>query len=420
MTAAFLVAAASFVTRLGGKRRRGMGKCRIALQFDGYELPDGPEGADLLAKAAAILERDEHRAPPQLQSETVPIDIGKTGPSAVGAWTKLALRLKLREPVIIADAVLGNVVTTLDFIPGSMILPYVVRAFKRAGVPRQQIAQMIASADLHILPAYPEISGRRGLPVPLSWRQPKLGGALTSSFEASTDKQQQKPMREGYVDPTAQKFKTVHKPEKTIRTHNTVEDKHQTPTETVGGVYSYEALASDQCFRCEVWFRGIAMDGLAEQLKGRAHIGRARKAGYGAVNVEVIGGPEEVPTASPPDGIIYLLLESDVLLRGHDLAAKTDLELLLAHIEARLGSAEGALFDRGDTRAEIRTRRLESWQAGWGLPRPSLISRPSCSIPARKCKKSFTAWPCAPFCTLPCAPTSGRWRILVLRRWRRR
>ena len=377
LAAAFLIAAVAFVERLGGKRRRGLGSCRIDVRFTG-EQDNGPTD---LAVAAKILETATE--PPALPSNRKPLDEPAPASSAGGAWTKLDVRLTLRSPVIIPDAVLGNVVTTLDHIPGSQLLPHVARALEHADV--KDVGNLVSAGDLRVFPAYPEIDGARAFPIPFSWRQPKLGGLLSSSFNGTSGAEQQKPLQAAFVAPGAATFDKPHLPIKVIRTHNTVENQRQKPTEKVGGVYSYEALAPEQAFRTEIWVRGtgIAKDKLRAALCGRGFVGRARNAGYGEVDFQPLGEPTDIQKANPaPGDALFILIETDALLREPELGGAADLEALVTALEAVLAAKVDTLFDRKTIKAGLRTRRIESWQANWGLPRPSLIAIQAGSVVA--------------------------------------
>src|ERR1700742_3996432 len=90
---------------------------------------------------------------------------------------------------------LGNVSETLDFIPGTYLLPHVTRQLKG-------ISKYVAAGDFQILPATIEVEGERGLPVPAVFLQVKMDEStvynrLREPAESLKAKPQFKPLREG-------------------------------------------------------------------------------------------------------------------------------------------------------------------------------------------------------------------------------
>ena len=369
-----LVGAAALIERLGGKRRRGMGKCKVEVHFGDGFAENGSNAADVL--------RDETKAP--VLSAPAPDTDRPHGFSAASSgvqWTKFPLRLTLLSPIVAADEVQGNVITCQNHIPGSLLLPHVARCLdgQFAGV-----WQRIASGDIRVLPGTPEIDGDRSLPIPMCWEEPKARGSgkpWRQIREADeSDKTQYKPVRAGFIQ--AREHVLQRSVEKVLRTHNTVEDEYQRPGEAVGGVYTYEALATDQIFRSEVWIRGVFADDQKAKMEAalygnEACIGRARHAGYGRVLITKPDKDEQPPTAAARMEMLTVWLTTDAILPAG--TGGGGLEALAEGVAAATGCAMDA-FDISASWGSLRWRRIEGWQSRWGLPRPTLTALQAGSV----------------------------------------
>uniref|UniRef100_A0A7C4QPM7 CRISPR type III-associated protein domain-containing protein n=1 Tax=Schlesneria paludicola TaxID=360056 RepID=A0A7C4QPM7_9PLAN len=373
LASALLIASAKLVERLGGKRRRGAGRCRLEI-------------LDADTEKAIQWLSDHEQAPnwsPAKHNDTLS-DTRHVAQQA-DPWICVPLVLQLQGPLAVLYRTTGNVVETLDFLPGSYLLSHVTRMLPplRAGV---------AAGNVVLLPAYPEVDGERGQPVPLAWFAPKglekpLQGenrerVVNRLLQAEpADGTQLKQMREGYIStrPT-----TDYKPPIIVRTHNTVEDQSQRPTEKVGGVYTYEAIAprdKDQpvVLRSELRIRKSLADQLEvnwlEKLNGEVSLGRSKKDDYGAVRLEV-GSPSEWRSQTQAESQeLFVWLVSDTLLRNQRLRPEPTAACLGAELSRWLGvtltprhSSDGRLDEL------VRLRRLDTWHVGWGLPRPSLVA----------------------------------------------
>ena len=89
-----------------------------------------------------------------------------------------------------------------------------------------------------------------------------------------------------------------------VQTHNIVDDAFQRPTENVGGVYSYQAIAPGTELRAELRLRESLVDKLNQKrqdwvnlLEDTYHLGRANKDDYGLVQVNTVQQPTPIPSA---------------------------------------------------------------------------------------------------------------------------
>jgi CRISPR-associated protein Csx10 len=377
VASALLIASAKLVERLGGKRRRGPGRCCLEILDADTE--------------AAIRWLEANTTPPNwspIQQHDISSDTRHVA-LPTDPWLCVPLVLHLQGPLAVSYRTTGNVVETLDFVPGSYLLPHVTRRLSGLGL---DVRSALQSGDACVLPAYPEVDGERGQPVPMAWFAPKglekpLQGenrvrVVNRVLQAEpANGTQLKQMRDGYI--SSQPTKT-YKPPITVRTHNTVEDQSQRPTSDVGGVYTYEAIApSDHgtpvVLRSELRIRKSLADRLGtnwwNRLLGEIALGRSKKDDYGSVRLEV-DTPEVWKSQAKVHGQeLFVWLVSDTLLRNPRLRPEPTAACLAAELSRLLGitltprrSTDGRLDEL------VRLRRLDTWHIGWGLPRSSLVA----------------------------------------------
>lgn len=371
-TSALLLAGARMVERIGGNRRRGAGRCRLEVVGE--------------ADTAAAVEwlRGHHEELPTLLAfheceRPSRAEVAATSAMVPGAggseWLRVSLTLRLRTPVRAHSRTVGNVVESLDFLPGTYLLPHVTRALQEMELdPRRAIA----AGDLMVLPATPDVEGHRGRPAPMSLHLPKTPSDANphalNGFADCLDRQPQaKPCRSGYVGQwSGLAAPSPHRPTMVSTTHNTIDDLAQRPTEAVGGVYTYEAIAAGTVLRSELRIRKDHATTLPQNwwtsLSGPVRLGRSRKDDYGCV--EITTSPPETPNCNPAatNTNLTVWLLSDVLLRSHTLRPEPTIRALAAELARALD------VELTPERWFADTRRIESWHVGWGLPRPSLVA----------------------------------------------
>jgi CRISPR-associated protein Csx10 len=378
LASALLIASAKMVERLGGKRRRGAGRCRL-------EILDADTDA-----AIAWLERTMSAPAWSSGKERGTLSETRNVSQEADPWICVPLVLRLQGPLAVSYRTTGNVVETLDFVPGSYLLPHVTRTLSGLGL---DVRSAVQAGDVCVLPAYPEVDNERGQPVPMALFAPKGGQGLEDPARVvnrlrqaePADGTQLKQMREGYVSTRPTK---VYKTPLTVWTHNTVEDQPQRPTENVGGVYTYEAIApSDHgmpvVLRGELRICKSLADRFVQvdvnwwsKLSGEVALGRSKKDDYGCVGLEASKPIEFTFGSVIRDGrSLFVWLVSDTLLRNSRLRAEPTAACLGEELSRRLGvtlklreSTDGQLDEL------VRIRRLDTWHVGWGLPRPSLIA----------------------------------------------
>ncbi|MCF8490814.1 MAG: hypothetical protein K9H18_16730, partial [Rhodospirillum sp.] len=378
---ALLVAGAALARRLGGKRRRGAGLCRIHL------------GEDLEGGAKAWLETGGQpgplsapmpppSAPRQVQASGKP-KTKASGKSATRAetWRHLPLTLTLEGPVSIPSRVTGNLGEGPDMIPGTLLLGHVAKVLDAAGLA--DTGGALRRGAIRVSPLTVEVDGGPGLPVPFCLASRKgtaalqVDGATHNRFTDPEPLGQFTAVRGLYVAQGANKLECLppsDRPALTLRTHNTIQDDRQRPTEEVGGVYSYQALPAGTILRGEITLATALFDkwawkALPQKLSGPVSLGRSRKDDYGAAHLWVNEAKtKRAATPRPRQDAVTIWCVSDVLLVNERL--RWDPTVTALHRALR----ERGLPVKPADQAFIRVRRLDSWQRRWGLPRPSLVA----------------------------------------------
>ncbi|WP_170263641.1 RAMP superfamily CRISPR-associated protein [Blastochloris sulfoviridis] len=398
----FALAALRLVERLGGDRRRGAGRCQVDVIVNGKTPKAVIDDA-----VTALASRVERKA--AVPRRTVPGDdaggeVKYDAPPVDGGVYRLPLTITLTTPTTLIARVEGNVISTLDHVPGTMLIQAVANLLG-AAKHGNLFAQALGAGRIRVLPAYPGRDGTRGVPLPIVLEQKKewekgddVGPAVPSETgraskrppgrvrnrlykESEPDAAQYKPLRSGYCLTTIEDtggLRLVEAKKPTLRTHNAVEDQRQKPTEDAGGgVYVAEVLPPGTKL-----YSALIIDAtLAGSFPGRlvpdpaalaghavpARLGRGKAAGFGAAMVEV-GKPFLAPMPEAfKDRDLVLLVASDLVLPAGALAPLTD---VLQDMLKEAG-VEGTVCD---VRSDLRFRRLDGWIAQWSLPRPTLTA----------------------------------------------
>jgi CRISPR-associated protein Csx10 len=357
---ALLVAGSSTIERLGGKRRRGAGLCQIKLADEKLET------------ALEYLNREPPALPVPEKSAQQPFSSFNSG-----NWYTIELQLETQSPLIVHARTLGNLVSTLDYIPGAALLAIIGKQLRG----QFDFGSAIANNQIIISNATLEVDGQQGRSMPFALFQQKqnqqiISNRLGQPFEVDSEDEnrpQLKGMRSGYASDKSQANLS-----KGVTTHNTVDDRVQRPNEAVGGVYSYEAIAPQTKFRAKIHLQETAissakaLDCLAKLAGTQVEIGRSKKDDYGLVKItKVIPLTEDRPAISITPQELSVWLLSDMLIRNHRLRPSTDPQDLARELGDKLGVA--LKLKPNCLSSLARSRRTDSWQTRWGLPRPSLV-----------------------------------------------
>ncbi|MFF4652623.1 RAMP superfamily CRISPR-associated protein [Streptomyces sp. NPDC001380] len=360
---ALLDASARLVEGVGGKRRRGAGRCRL----------------DLVAPPADWRRLRGLPVPPPLPTPAAP---ARPEPLPVAAdrqdqqegWELADLRLVLHRPLVAHERTVGNAVRSAGRVPGWTLLPAVL---ERLDAPAAALAAR--RGELAVTDATLEVDGVRGRPAPLALLHAKGEGTARCNLLAET------PAAGVPMESFDGHYVGVHRPGRplvprrctlTEHTHNTIDDRRQRPVKELGGLYTYQALAAGTVLRARVRVpAGLLPAGWQERLSGTWRLGRSRKDGYGLTEVTAVPA-EEPALRAVPAGPLRVWLLSDVLVLDERLRPSTRPEHLAAELGRALGvelrPADGA-GGPGPAGRVGEPHRSDPWHRRWGLPRPSLL-----------------------------------------------
>ncbi|MFN7949858.1 MAG: RAMP superfamily CRISPR-associated protein [Blastocatellia bacterium] len=372
---ALLLAGVKLVERIGAKRRRGAGRCTLEIQ-----------GLDV-AQWLAVLDTD---APPEPPAPPAAETFNLQTMTSDDEWECVTLCLTAKTPLLIAEQTIGNLVKSLDYLPGTYLLPILRRKLGAEFKEGCDINTAIFSGQLLVTHATIAINDAPGRPVPFALFHEKVGGGLKSGrgvynrLQEGKGKAQLKGHRSGYLGVTPAEetrlpdFQSVAL---AVEPHNVVRDAIQRPDEAVGGVFSYEVIPQGTELRAQLQVRKSLLKAPDSEwlaaLKGECKIGRAKKDDYGWVTLTA-SKAEHAAAAPTVQNELTVWLLSDVLLRDERLRPTASVERLRQVLSAALGvtlTDRTKMDDNNDERmhAISRTHRTDSWHVGWGLPRPSLV-----------------------------------------------
>jgi CRISPR-associated protein Csx10 len=385
ITKALLIAGASMVDRLGAKRRRGAGRCKMTVS----ELLTNDQAIDLIAATQGIAP-----ALPEEKSDDPDHEGIAIAATSDTGWWRIQLEVTTQSPIIIHKRTIGNHQETQDQIPGTYFLPTILKELSQYLDTR--LSNALIHGDIIIGNANPIVNGIRAEAVPFAIFEPKEKSAepkiqqrIGEEVSQSSDGKQIKSIRQGYVSLQGQ---TLHRTtiNHGVSAHNTIADAKQRPDSEVGGIYTYESIPAGLTFHLEVKVRDYlipktSVNPLEQFLRKELpiQIGRTKKDDYGNVKLKQIAS-EKIPQPNPPQsqekGILTVWLLSDLLLRDTRLRPTTDPRVLAEDLSAKLGVTltlldlpEKGLPKIDRLVAFARSSRTESWQTKWGLPRPTLV-----------------------------------------------
>lgn len=422
---ALLIAGTKLLERIGGKRRRGSGKCCLTITDiqGGIELPQNYNYLEWIEDW--IEKKIELSSPPSILQNTRDSEIfrKKTGKenqdnkeheTNENSWETISITIKAISPVIIKSRTLGNIVETLDYIPGSLLLPIICKKLGALGI---DVKSAIAKQQFIMTNATVEIDKKPGRPVPLALFYEKLGGGFDKGkgvynlfIDDEPNDKQLKGYRQGYVgelinqkqknknsqanldNSNQSKLPNYAKVEKVLGTHNTIEDVYQSPTKDVGGVYTYQAIAPGTTLQAQLRMRKFLVtqdQKLWNKLKVQERIGQSKKDDYGLVELKTNllkkrkNSTQDINQEKDLKELVVWLL-SDTLLRSKNLRPSISIENLKQTLQSAINQHQPLSEIRliKTEKNYIRQRRTESWQKRWGLPRPSLagLMAGSCMI----------------------------------------
>mgnify|MGYP000900097328 FL=1 len=386
-----LALAARLVTAVGSDRSSGDGDCEAALHDGDTEL-----GGTWCADAVRGLRTaGEVRAPAVPEApRSAPARLREPAAGAPAMTVALPLTIRADAPLVSYDVPYSNEVRSLDFLRGTVLLPWVHSRLRRVLPEDDLVRDAVVTGRLRVDDATPVVDGVRGLPVPLVLSRPKAAGVRQEAVEvwnrlrSAEPQEAHSPLRSGYVfypgagAPDGDRAISLGAPALVGRQSTAV--SAATGAAIAGRLFMVRAIPAGVVLQAEVRVSADLYDAvgdrLPEVLTGPARLGSRRFSGtYGRAACRV-GPPRPLP--DPADAALggaadrlTVWCTSDLLLRSTRLGPVDGIERLLRELGgARLDPDHGARPDDPRYAAGLRYRRVDGWSAADQQPRASRIA----------------------------------------------
>lgn len=300
----------------------------------------------------------------------------------------LHYRLHVLEPVLVSQAGAGeeNSAVGLPYIPGSALRGVLATRWlaKHPGTDLAndpQARALFLDGTVCYLNAYPELKGKRSLPVPASWfvEKEQVDDERATIYDLAVAPEPDFPKkslgggifclleRQEAESPVEEIECHLTKPERSNQVHITLEEVNRRGEGNQ--VYRYEALAPGQDFI------GVILAPEEQDLseiktlltESDLFLGTAHLAGYGRVSVEVVKEIprdwREAPSFAAPDGRVVVTLLSPAILRSDNGQVGWDGGQALAR---SIGLSAGARL----LAAFGNTTLMGGYNRKWSLPLP--------------------------------------------------
>lgn len=353
---------ASLVKKLGGRRRRGAGRCNFSIE---------PQVE--LEPWLKLLESEWTPSSPGNLSESCPLTTVSSANDS--EWVSMDLEIDAKTPLLVAEAADGNNMKCFDYIPGTQLLRFVSTRLRKVGI---DLSESILNNDILFSNARLLDGENKTYPAPRCFSKEKNPNnearvkAVNVFFDSAESASQLQPLKNAYisVEPNAITFVAMPKSQ---RMHNNIDDHKQRPDERSGGLYSYESFDPGTKFAAEIKLRRSLHERLMavephwyKRLEGHTALGRSKKDDYGKVHIKV-DPPNSNPRKAKATRKLTVWLLSPLLVRDDGLRWSCSIETLQRELEAtlkvRLTYTDGRI---GQT-------KIDSWHIGWGLPRPTFV-----------------------------------------------
>lgn len=350
----------------------------------------GNDGA-VGASAGQPLFPDEEDSTPE---RTPHLAVRRAAASAKHQWCTTTLTISLTTPVVSYEVPMSNEVRSLDFLRGTVVLPWVHRLLRRE-LPRDEgvrdavvNGKLLVSDALPVLPAGTGEQACGGLPVPLALATPKKadtdGGPLEVVNRLRSGEPQGQtyvPLRSGYVFVAEGAY---DHPEiagelgaPALQGRQSTAHDPSTGTAKQSQLFLVRALPAGLRLQSQVVLSADLAQRVGTKLKDRsfdAHMGSRRLSGtYGQVRCEFSPlsrvSPQEVEA-----GEATIWFTSDVLARSPRLGPGGGLTDLLDSFKRAGAPIELAAVDSEHFSLGLRHRRVDSWSASSHQPRPTRMA----------------------------------------------
>ena len=431
--ARFLLGVAGLMVRgIGSGRSGGDGECTVLVsgealaacherstsKFDAYASDQSQALRRSLKKLAASFTEVVVNELPGPRQGGVQHRVGTVGGSDAdrSGGHHLILDLTLNSPIVSYEVPFSNEIRSLDFLRGTVLLPWLHRALssKQNGKVQAVITNAVTGGHLFVSDALPVISDTEGLPVPLTLKTDKTptSDSTITLHGNSSDNTAGIPVRGGYVFYAPKEGDSKEPGTKTqgwygkppLRGRQTTAINHETGAASKGQLVLVEALPEKMRMRAHVW----VSDELWEAASVSDLLGTTREARLGSrkltgtfgsatcmLRIETdderesrsrfgnAGSAHLTSTASTSaDGTatgddttassgylkVSLWFTSDVIARSAGLGAGGTIDDLIRAFECK-----GIAVKAVDT-PSIRHRRVDSWSPADNGPRASRLA----------------------------------------------
>ena len=317
------------------------------------------------------------------------------------------LTIVLKTPVVSYEVPMSNEVRSLDFLRGTVLLPWVHRLLVREcggdSLVHDLVRDAVVNGDLLVSDAVAVVDDRVGLPMPLVLSTPKVERAGSEWIDVANrllveePEEVHKPLRSGYVFPAADADPArCPDPDGTGRCPSFAgwsgappltgrqSTAHETATGAAkdGQLFLVRALPAGLTLRATVTMSPALHERVGARLKdlvGKAldaRIGARRLSGTFGHALCTFSAAQSLAPAKPVDGETTIWFTSDVLVRSSGLGPGGGLEDLRGAFEGA-GVPIGLVdIPPGEKRfrAGVRHRRVDSWSAASHQPRATRMA----------------------------------------------
>ena len=323
------------------------------------------------------------------------------------------LTIVLRTPVVSYEVPMSNEVRSLDFLRGTVLLPWVHRLLGRECGGDTLVRDAVVNGDLLVSDAVAVVDDRGGLPMPLVLSSPKVErrerGWITAVNRLLVEEPEEvhKPLRSDYVFPAADGDRECPVAADEGRPDPAAADEgrklpplagwsgappltgrqstaHDTATGAAkdGQLFLVRALPAGLTLRATVTMSPALHECVEARLAGLA--GRALDARIGARRLSgtfgralcTFSASRPLTPAEPVDGETTIWFTSDVLVRSSGLGPGGGFEDLRGAFKRTGVPIELVDIPPGEKRfrAGVRHRRVDSWSAASHQPRATRMA----------------------------------------------
>ena len=323
------------------------------------------------------------------------------------------LTIVLRTPVVSYEVPMSNEVRSLDFLRGTVLLPWVHRLLGRECGGDTLVRDAVVNGDLLVSDAVAVVDDRGSLPMPLVLSSPKVErrerGWITAVNRLLVEEPEEvhKPLRSDYVFPAADGDRECPVAADEGRPDPAATDEkrklpplagwsgappltgrqstaHDTATGAAkdGQLFLVRALPAGLTLRATVTMSPALHERAGARLAGLA--GRALDARIGARRLSgtfgralcTFSAARPLAPAEPVDGETTIWFTSDVLVRSSGLGPGGGFEDLRGAFKRAAVPIELVDIPPGEKRfrAGVRHRRVDSWSAASHQPRATRMA----------------------------------------------